>query len=87
MTQNLSISNLVDTKEDLAKKSAAEPVTHKVAIVTEEVDEETADYTMVDYTVIGGKKKKKKKKRRKRGDKSALGMSVSEADLKPIAED
>ena len=87
MTQNLSISNLVDKKEDLAKKSAAEPVTHKVAIVTEEVDEETADYTMVDYTVIGGKKKKKKKKRRKRGDKSALGMSVSGADLKPIAED
>ena len=44
-----------------------------------------SEYSIVDYTVIGGKKKKKKKKKRRRGDKSVLGSSINQ-DLQPIAE-
>ena len=41
-----------------------------------DVEEDLGEYSMVDYTVMGGKKKKKrKKKKRKNGDKSSLGVS------------
>ena len=49
------------------------------------VKEDMSEYSIVDYTVIGGKKKKKKKKKRRRGDKSVLGSSINQ-DLQPIAE-
>ena len=44
------------------------------------------DYSLVDYTVLGGKKKKKRKKKKKKGvgDKSAMGLSM---DLKPVLEE
>ena len=42
------------------------------------------DFTIADYTMVGGKKKKRKKKK-KRGVKG--NMSVLESDLKPIQEE
>ena len=42
------------------------------------VKEDMSEYSIVDYTVIGGKKKKKKKKKRRRGDKSVLGSSINQ---------
>ena len=42
------------------------------------------DFTIADYTMVGGKKKKRKKKK-KRGVKG--NMSLLESDLKPIQEE
>ena len=42
------------------------------------------DFTMADYTMVGGKKKKRKKKK-KRGGKG--NMTIMEQDLKPIEEE
>ena len=45
------------------------------------------DYTVAEYTIIGGKKKKKKKKKKRpasRGNVSAVGNNE---DLKPIKEE
>ena len=42
------------------------------------------DFTMADYTMVGGKKKKRKKKK-KRGGKG--NITIMEQDLKPIEED
>ena len=39
------------------------------------------DFTMADYTMVGGKKKKRKKKKKKGGKGN---MSILESDLKPI---
>ena len=45
------------------------------------------DYTVAEYTIIGGKKKKKKKKKKRplsKGNVSAIGNAE---DLKPIIEE
>ena len=45
------------------------------------------DYTVAEYSVIGGKKKKKKKKKKRATSKANIsGVGIAE-ELKPIAEE
>ena len=71
---------------DLLDKEVEKLALPKLSVRKQTEEEADADYSLVDYTVLGGKKKKKRKKKKRRGagDKSAMGLSM---ELKPVAEE
>ena len=63
------------------------PKADRLLLTKQPLDESEMDYTVAEYSVIGGKKKKKKKKKKRPASRVNMSAVGPGDELKPIAEE
>lgn len=87
INEDVSHEKTYDLSRTLVNPPETPPKTDHLPVTKKALDESEMDYTVAEYSVIGGKKKKKKKKKKRATGKanvSAVGLGDG---LRPIEEE